>query len=309
MPLLETDPNWLPSTLAQSTAALVAIVGGLLVSRLVGLSEERGSLLRRRDELLARRSHVSTQFESTDRERLNRCLDLLERHHLDDVIKAGGSIDIDQALEDFVPRGSTDEEMRPFLEEMAAKVQRIFSEVEYAYLTGIPPDDFKSLRDVLPGADPADREIYEGVAEQVGRRRPSRSLVPFTTAMPRMFIPTPDIVYERHDRAIERTKELRAQIAALDAEIGLLDEQAGRFARPDGVFNGLAVLSFFAALGIVFPMVVMAMRPVPASMPLRAGLIVAFVIGFAVFVAYLVTLVRSLPLTQPAKKAERQNAP
>src|SRR5690349_15864077 len=41
-----TDPNWLLSTTAQSAAALVAIIGGLLVSRLVGLAGERESLQR-----------------------------------------------------------------------------------------------------------------------------------------------------------------------------------------------------------------------------------------------------------------------
>jgi hypothetical protein len=40
------DPNWLLSTTAQSAAALVAIVGGFLVSRVVGLQSTRDGLLR-----------------------------------------------------------------------------------------------------------------------------------------------------------------------------------------------------------------------------------------------------------------------
>lgn len=45
------DPNWLLSTEAQSAAALVAIIGGFLVSRLVSLSSEREGLRRRRREV------------------------------------------------------------------------------------------------------------------------------------------------------------------------------------------------------------------------------------------------------------------
>lgn len=115
-------------------------------------------------------------------------------------------------------------------------------------------------------------------------------------AMPPIRGMTPDIVYERHDSAIERTNDLRAQIAALDAEVGLIDEQSERLSRPDGVFSGITVLSFFAALGIILPMVVMAMRPVPSSIGIRITLVAAFVVGFAVFVVYLIALVRRLPL-------------
>ena len=56
---MDADPNWLLSTTVQSTAALVGIVGGLLISRLVSLSSERAGLMRRlqaveRDETAAR---------------------------------------------------------------------------------------------------------------------------------------------------------------------------------------------------------------------------------------------------------------
>ncbi len=46
-----SDPEWLPSTIVQSSAALVAIIGGLLVARLVGMSTERGGLSQRLREL------------------------------------------------------------------------------------------------------------------------------------------------------------------------------------------------------------------------------------------------------------------
>jgi hypothetical protein len=38
------DPSWLPSTVAQSTAALVGIVGGLLVARFMSIdSDQKGT--------------------------------------------------------------------------------------------------------------------------------------------------------------------------------------------------------------------------------------------------------------------------
>ena len=38
------DPNWLPSTLVQSTATIVAIIAGFLVSRVLSLATEKNSL-------------------------------------------------------------------------------------------------------------------------------------------------------------------------------------------------------------------------------------------------------------------------
>ena len=38
------DPNWFLSTAAQSAAALVAIIGGFLVSRVITISSERGAM-------------------------------------------------------------------------------------------------------------------------------------------------------------------------------------------------------------------------------------------------------------------------
>jgi hypothetical protein len=49
-----TDPNWLLSSVAQSAAALVAIIGGFLVSRLVSLAVERNRLLERQRDLANR---------------------------------------------------------------------------------------------------------------------------------------------------------------------------------------------------------------------------------------------------------------
>ena len=46
-----TDPNWLLATMAQSAAALVAIIGGFLVSRVITLSTERRGLDRRLREI------------------------------------------------------------------------------------------------------------------------------------------------------------------------------------------------------------------------------------------------------------------
>jgi hypothetical protein len=55
------DPSWLPSTVAQSTAALVAIVGGFMVSRFVSIDSEMSGARRRLEEAEERHRVASEQ--------------------------------------------------------------------------------------------------------------------------------------------------------------------------------------------------------------------------------------------------------
>jgi hypothetical protein len=57
------DPNWLLSTTARSSAALVGIIGGLLVTRLVALSNERSGLERQRQEAHDVRNSLQEQLD------------------------------------------------------------------------------------------------------------------------------------------------------------------------------------------------------------------------------------------------------
>jgi hypothetical protein len=43
---MPTDPNWLYSTIAQSSAAIVAIIGGFITATILGLTAEKKSLVK-----------------------------------------------------------------------------------------------------------------------------------------------------------------------------------------------------------------------------------------------------------------------
>lgn len=77
---LVVDPSWLPSTAAQSGAALVAIVGGLLITRLVSIEAERRQSDRRLTEATER--HDAAWDE--ERRRRGRCVAFRAEHCLTD---------------------------------------------------------------------------------------------------------------------------------------------------------------------------------------------------------------------------------
>ncbi|KHL19588.1 hypothetical protein CLV56_2829 [Mumia flava] len=282
------DPNWLPSTLAQSTAALVAIVGGFLVGRLVSLAGEATALAHRLDELDERRRLRAAALLEVHRERLDVSEQWFREHHLEDFVRAEGAVDVDAAVESFIPLGSSAAEMRPYAATLADAVREAFDLIRQLYpAPKLPPRKFPHAVDELAGVP---QDVYEQVAGRLIDQRRSRVL-PFQAMI---SSPRGDVIYRRQDARIAREEELRAEVTMLEAERVLLDDQRSRMARPEGVRGGLIVLGLFAALGVVFPMIVMSLRPVPSGPGVRVSLILAFVVGFVALTGYMVSQVRTL---------------
>lgn len=63
------DPGWLLSTIAQSTAALVAILGGFVISRVIAEKQERDALVRRWVELSAQNTTIGGRMWALQQKR------------------------------------------------------------------------------------------------------------------------------------------------------------------------------------------------------------------------------------------------
>ena len=82
------DEGSLLGTLAQSSAAVIAIVGGFLVSRLVQLSSEREGLRRQLNRAQDELRHVATSYDEAHEYRLANSWQDLYGWVIDDLIKA-----------------------------------------------------------------------------------------------------------------------------------------------------------------------------------------------------------------------------
>lgn len=198
---MPTDPNWLPSTLAQATAALVAIIGGFLVSRLIGMASARSGL----DERAAT---------------------------LRGQIKA----------------------LRP----EHARVRR---------------ESEASIRMTIRG------HTREPVDPSEVRRR---------------------------DAAVDRRGELEVQMRVLQTDLRIVEDERASVAKAEGVWPGLGVLTVFAALGVIYPMVTMSRRPVPDGPGTRWSMVAAFIVGFALFMAYIAYYVRRV--SKPTAGSDESSA-
>ena len=122
------DGYVLLATLAQSTAAVVAIIGGFLVSRLVALSSEREGLRRQKAAGEARLLSVAADYEAAHKYRLARSIDDFEDSALDCLVDEG--LDEAELFRNRIPRGSSEDEMRPVFEDIRARVETARSEIK-----------------------------------------------------------------------------------------------------------------------------------------------------------------------------------
>ena len=163
------DQGSLLATLAQSSAAVVAIVGGFLVSRLVQLSSEREGLrrqlLRTQDEL----KHLEKAYDEAHGYRLTNSQHDFRGWILDDLIKADlATLDRDALLADRVPRGSSAEEIAPYFDSLIDEVAQVKAAVmKHIRRSDVNTLELDELRDRGLKVPEAQEDIYYGVAEAV----------------------------------------------------------------------------------------------------------------------------------------------
>jgi hypothetical protein len=294
---------------AQSTAVLVAIVGGFLVSRLVSLSSERGELLHRRAELAARLELSHAAFADVYAERLAVSRETFRDRQLEVFVDQRGNVDVEAVLSDFTPIGSSADEMRPYAVELTDQVRDAFRRITQAFDDDeIPSSDLDELRNRISGIPNDQANVYSKVGKFLAdERRHDLGLLVNPLVHLSGIMGSSTIFWERQDTRISREAELRAQVSALVAEIQLIDEQADRFSRPQGVMAGIGVLAFFALMGVIYPMVVMATKPVPSDLSTRRLLVSAFIIGFITLLGYVVYYLRGVRLHEEPRSDETLN--
>lgn len=288
---MTADPNWLLSSVAQSSAAMVAIVGGLLVSRLITLSSERGAASNRLQESEERRSLIERELADAFSERHATSLKWFVEHHASDVADKRGIADRGSLLNEFSVRGTSEAESEEMAQALLDVTTSAFVDLKAAYPSGEVPRTASEWAE--RGIEPPEgySRVYREVAKVVNRER---GFFLSTLTYESMVRVTSEIEYQRYDALLAREQNLSADLRAITGEMELIQNRIDSFAQPRGVAPALWSLSYLAVVGIVFPTVLMALRPVPSDDWARAAVVLAFISGLAVLVAYFVREVRTL---------------
>lgn len=293
------DPNWLLSTTAQSAAAIVAIVGGFLVSRVVSLSSQRQALRQRRDELeelsTARKEALDLVEQSLDW----RARDWFVDGAIDDYLAADGSPDIGQIAEEHAKLGSADASTLTMAEELGRIARAVLAVADRgAHLLESHKSDLEWLQSQGVPIEPGWEDAVIAVATRVAWLKRPRD--PYGLARDDVSVwagigrTTEDPGVRRQEERLRKQEDLQAEVRALESESKILRENLARIGQPEGVITGILILTGFASVGIVLPLALLALRPVPAAWGIRTVIVVGFTLGLGAVVAYLLASLRRL---------------
>lgn len=297
------DAGSLLATLAQSSAAVVAIVGGFLVSRLVQLSSEREGLrrqlVRAQDEL----KHVAIAYNEAHEYRLGNSQRAFRGWVIDDLTKAEpATLDRDALLADQIPRGSSAEEMAPYLNGLIDEV----AEAKAAVMKYVRRDDVDTLqlddlRERGMRVPEGQEDIYYSIVDAVTELLPRPKayggfqVVPPRLSLGNMVSPvTRSTDLRRLDESIRDEQDQRGRKTMLEGEVARLKREIDLIGRPAGVTSAIVILAIYSVLGIVAPVIVMGLGLDNLAAWLEWLLVGLFVLGLSAVLAYIFWYAKTL---------------
>lgn len=297
------------ATIVEAAVAVVAIVGGLLVSRIVSLSTDRSGLTQRRDDLRVLIEKAKGRYgELEDRLLQLDAGEILEPHyqrlaHLPEEVHLAGMI-----VEAESTR--TVEEIQPFLDDLlrrfreARVVLEPLFENEYPDVTLEELDKFGRLPIDLRG----DWAIYDAALDALyeeNKPLPASDrfgLFPNVGALPGLGLDsgwsTVSAIRNQAEQAehaqVRRDRDdARHLVDSLEAQVVQTDQALAAVSRPTGVTPAVLVLGYFttvAATGLL--LMVGSDRLEPWAAWIIAA---AFVVGLVALLVYLQVIVRRVP--------------
>lgn len=236
------------TTIVTSTAALIAIIGGFLVSRVISLSSEQNGIKRRVREIdgeLEVKKYLKDEIE-----------DLLFHEDADSFIASNikelfdDNIDLKTIIDNDHDNQLTYKQLIPFVrnfknirDEMISKVDSLWPPEE------IDLDDFLK-ENKLKLIYPMKKEWYEWVYNELHEKWQDQ-LPPIERAM--SLSTTSNIGSSHYEDSVKKHESIMDEISLLEKhrtdQINILKD----YGQPHGVLGGIIVLGYASIVGIVIP--------------------------------------------------------
>jgi hypothetical protein len=308
------DPSAFLSTIAATSAAMVAIIGGLLVARFVSIASEQEGAQRLLEEAKGRLATARRrEGEARGRLRSRYINDFFEYKVIRAIGDGEGSVPALRKVGGYTPL--TDPEI-------AEVVKTIADEFEVAHRALRPlvtvdteddvhPEwgDFKHSHDSLPETkwDEVWDITYEGIVRPPQPAYYSRALGFGTSSPMPSFSVSRAPEYVALD--IQRRDALRNDVAREEQHVEDVEEELARLqrardaiVRPKGLGWGLVVLSFFTLVGVIIPIWLMSRAPERLTAHFGEAVFWLFLLGLLALLGYMTTL--ALRLSGRRKKSK-----
>lgn len=276
------------TTIAACSASIVAILGGLIASRLISLNAER-------DEVSTRLFEIDEEIAFNEKQRLEDQTALDEDDALDFIRDNIALLVERQPLASVYERANRQpmdlEALTPYWNKAISLLHLIYSDMqEHGSDEDYPENDDKiplSVVEQLNGDFEYDvcREIEDYFEKQSRANSPLSAMLSYTPPI------TNGLWYSKTK---DKVAASRAKIEWLTIQKGQLEARCNAVRKPRGMKSGMVLFATFSAINIALPLGLLAFWPPCFVFPLwgKVCIIGAFVLGMALILFYLAYLLK-----------------
>ncbi len=305
-----TDPGPFLSTVAASSAGLVAIVGGLLVARFVTLDSEQQGAQRVLDDANERLTVAIRRSEDARLALKNWDVsDFFEKKVLRTI--GDGTLDIAELRKIGGYTPLSDEDLGPLITEIHSQF-----DVARKTLRQLIPDpeqlsdadEWEMFRNQSHGLPEINwDEVWEiAYAERLEAPRTPSPWRPHIPAVLSLTFRPPEYValeMQRRDSLRSSLDRARQYVEDVSGEVTRLQQARDAVVRPKGLRFGLVILGYFALVGVIIPIWMMSRAPQKLSPTMGNVIFLLFISAFLALLGYMTLL--ALRLSRRKQNAGR----
>ncbi len=300
-----TDPSWLYSTIAQSSAAIVAIVGGFITASVLMLTAEKRSLNNQKMDKEARLQTLKNEKGTLSQELDTKEVEIFIESITDKIIDSKDMPSLEEVINDNIDAQSLNpailkREYEVFSSKIIKAKKFIITHLEKIKPKSVTFVDWVKMNHL--DISKYDYEIlerlydkvYDIVLEQEQESLPDwgRATLPPTLLRMRLPYITPISEQQELQRLRQNIQEHTGEIAVLENDVNNLDLRISKFSYPPNLGWGLFVLFILAVFGIIIPVLVIFAQAFSITNGLTV--IISFIVALVAVFAYIYTQIRSL---------------
>lgn len=249
------DLNGLISTIISSTAALVAIIGGFLVSRVITLSGEKNGILKKIKEIDKELEIKNSLYESAKQVVQDEDIDDFVREYAEEILFNQKSV------ESILEEDYSINIERDIIDSTLAKVAKIFEFIVKRIQStddrySLPSDfnEFTRDNEIKINEDRSWHElIYDLVLSHIPQQQSSFPYLNLINSVSDLNKIKPILSTQEYNANVSKVKALEDDIKVLKALRSAEDDMLKGYGKISGLWGGLAVLIYACVVGIIIP--------------------------------------------------------
>jgi len=306
------DPNWLLSTCAQASAAIIAIIGGFFVNGLMIIYSEKNGIISELNDINNKLSFKLQALGGLNKKKLimdqeafyEKCeADLIKKASIafqygEDISEIEGCFD-----EYYMKNNEHDreyDELKPYFDNKIDVIKKAF------LLFHSNTKDIKYINENLDNfilknnVDIENYDIYRDVFKAIIERNEklpnrvlgNRSYINKVNSKIDKIKSIPKL--QKYEKLISTKEALELEIKFLEQQKNQLESKINYYEKPKGLVWAMLILIYFSIVGIIFPMLLMPMSAGGFTYKCKYTVIGLFISGIVLVLTYLILSIKGI---------------